>query len=320
MRDTDYELIYAKKGPAYKNPLPLPNMQKPIGERGKVSYYLYPIDNSIGRPAGFSRRAGHASHQIQKKAIDAIISSGKKHGLTTREIAHVLAIAYVESGFNPDAAAGTTTGTGLGQFVEGTGKFYGINDSTRFDVDTNADALVRHYIDNKSLAIKRGASGSDLYEKIYQYHHDGPGVKNNNSEGIRISRERVLPLRNKFEAVLEGRNGKPEVCSTKTTAERRVQTPETDDYYLVKQGDTLSRIVRINNISIAEIVAANPSITDINRISVGQKLILPRRKASAPSHTSRTTRSTTARKPRIGEQPKQSWSVNTLLGWFKQHK
>lgn len=90
--------------------------------------------------------------------------------------------------------------------------------------------------------------------------------------------------------------------------------------HVVKPGDSLSRIARIYNISIAEIVAANPSVIDINRISVGQKLILPTRKASVPSQTSHTTRLTTARKPRIGEHPKQSWSLDTPLGWFKQQK
>lgn len=319
MKDTDYELLYAQKGPAYRTPLPLPNMQKPIGYRGKVSYYLHPIDNSIDRPAGLSRRVGHASNSIQKMAIDAIIFSGRKHGLSTREIAHVLAIAYIESGFNPDAAAGTTTASGLGQFVEQTGKFYGINDSTRFDIDTNADALVRHYIDNKYLATKRGASGSDIEEKIYQYHHDGPGARSNNSEGAKISRERVLPLINKFEEVLKSSDGEPEVYTRKATAEKRVQTPATDDYYLIKPGDTLRRIARINSISIAEIVAANPSITDINRICAGQKLILPTRKASGPSHTNHVTRPTAARKSRIGEHPKQSWSLDTILGWTRQH-
>ncbi len=90
--------------------------------------------------------------------------------------------------------------------------------------------------------------------------------------------------------------------------------------YVVKPGDSLSRIARIYNISIAEIVAANPSVTDINSICVGQKLILPTRKASVPSQTSHTTRSTAARKPRIGEYPKQSWSLDTFLGWSKQQK
>jgi putative chitinase len=54
----------------------------------------------------------------------------------------VLAIAHTESGFNPDAAAGTTSASGLGQFVDKTGEAYSLNDNNRWDVNAQADSLV----------------------------------------------------------------------------------------------------------------------------------------------------------------------------------
>lgn len=52
-------------------------------------------------------------------------------GMTLDQEAMVLAIAYVESGFNPDAAAGITGAKGLGQFIRKTGASCGLTDSSR---------------------------------------------------------------------------------------------------------------------------------------------------------------------------------------------
>jgi hypothetical protein len=63
-----------------------------------------------------------------------------------------------ESGFNPDAAAGTTSASGLGQFVDDTTAAYGINTNTqRFDAADGSDAMVRHYLENKRLATNHGS-------------------------------------------------------------------------------------------------------------------------------------------------------------------
>lgn len=44
----------------------------------------------------------------------------------------------------------------------------------------------------------------------------------------------------------------------------------------VKKGDSLSQIAAANNTSVAAIVAANPGITNVNKINVGQKLKIPK--------------------------------------------
>ncbi|MCL1960990.1 MAG: peptidoglycan-binding protein [Desulfovibrionaceae bacterium] len=156
------------------------------------SHYYDPIDQAAGRAAGNSHIWGDASAQTQIRAIDALIASGERAGLQPREIAYVLAIARAESGFNPDAAAGTTSAFGLGQFIDKTGGGYGINDGNRNNLRMQADALVAHYQDNAALAHKRGQGE----EYIYKYHHDGPAREDG---GLELSAKKVMPHLDEYE-------------------------------------------------------------------------------------------------------------------------
>lgn len=161
------------------------------------SHYREPIDES--RPLhGESRRWGDASPEVQSRVIDSLIESSREAGLTPRETAHVLAIARVESGFNPDAAAGTTSASGLGQFIDRTGKHYGLNNANRFDVDAQSDALVAHFVDNRNLARDRG-QGEDY---IYKYHHDGP---TKDYGGLGLSHRKVAPHLDEYEQFVNQR-------------------------------------------------------------------------------------------------------------------
>ena len=180
------------------------DMVQPTGSAYKSSqikswsHYREPIDTSDGRLHGDSRRWGDASDAVQSRVIDTIIDSAREKGLSPRETAHVLAIARVESGFNPDAAAGTTSASGLGQFIDKTGAHYGLNIRNRFDVGAQADALVDHYIDNRNLAHKRGHGE----EYIYKYHHDGPS---RDYGGLQLSEKKVMPYVDKYEHFVEQR-------------------------------------------------------------------------------------------------------------------
>ena len=163
------------------------------------SHYREPIDES--RPLhGLSRRWGDASPEVQSRVIDSLIESSRDAGLTPRETAHVLAIARVESGFNPDAAAGTTSASGLGQFIDRTGRHYGLNNANRFDVDAQSDALVAHFVDNRNLARDRG-QGEDY---IYKYHHDGP---TRDYGGLGLSQRKVAPHLDEYEQFVTQRLG-----------------------------------------------------------------------------------------------------------------
>ncbi|PZP61640.1 MAG: lytic transglycosylase [Pseudoxanthomonas spadix] len=162
------------------------------------SHYREPIDTGDGRLHGESRRWGDASPQTQSRVIDNLIDASREAGLSSRETAYVLAIARVESGFNPDAAAGTTSASGLGQFIDRTGSQYGVNNGNRFDVQTQSRALVQHFIDNRDLARSRG-HGEDY---IYKYHHDGPSK---DYGGLGLSRREVAPYLDRYEHFVEQR-------------------------------------------------------------------------------------------------------------------
>ncbi len=177
-----YDSMIQSKGSAYRD-----NQIK------SYSHYREQIDTTSSRLAGNSHVWGDASPEVQSRVIDTLISASEKAGLNTRQTAQVLAIARVESGFNPDAAAGTTSAHGLGQFIDRTGEHYGINDNNRNDVSKQADALVAHYLDNSKLASTRGQGE----EYIYKYHHDGP---TKDYGGLAISNSNVMPYIDKYEA------------------------------------------------------------------------------------------------------------------------
>lgn len=160
-----------------------------------VSYSYYNKPLVEGGVRGNSRKGGDASEAVQKKAIQAIIKAGEDAGMSTDDIALTLAIARHESGFNPDAAAGTTSAHGLGQFVNNTGDSYGLTDDNRWDVDAQAKALVAHTIDNIKLAKSRGKPRS----YVYKYHHDGPS---NDYGGLATSTNKVMPYVDRFKKLL----------------------------------------------------------------------------------------------------------------------
>jgi LysM repeat protein len=61
-------------------------------------------------------------------------------------------------------------------------------------------------------------------------------------------------------------------------------TPEptaTPRLYRIKSGDSLSRIATRFRVTVAEILAANPQITDPDHISVGQVIVIPPRTVTA---------------------------------------
>ena len=80
--------------------------------------------------------------------------------------------------------------------------------------------------------------------------------------------------------------------------------------YTIKRGDTLSQIAKDNNTTVADIQAANPSITNPNKIYAGQTINLPGQGGSSqtgssgsgstvktPSTATPTTNNTATTKP-----------------------
>lgn len=163
------------------------------GKAVSYSYFNSPIQD--GELRGNSRKAGDASPEVQKKVIDMIIDTGRQMDLSDREIAIVLATARHESGFNPDAAATSTSAHGIGQFVNKTGEAYGLTDDNRWDVAMQVQALVDHTVDN----IRRVNQAGKGEEYIYAIHHDG---NMSGGPGLTTSRKEVMPYVDKYEQFL----------------------------------------------------------------------------------------------------------------------
>ena len=180
----DYNVFYASKGAAYKD-------EKLV----KWSHYKEPVDKRAGRIGGNSRIWGDVSQANQRYVINGLIAAAKKAGFNTRRIAMLLAMAYIESGFNPDASAGTTSASGLGQFIDDTGMAYGLDKSNRFDVGANISALIEYFEYNEKIAKKNGKP--DVW--VYKYHHDGPSK---DYGGEKLVTKKFAPLTEKFEKAL----------------------------------------------------------------------------------------------------------------------
>ena len=180
----DYNVFYSKKGKGYR--------KEQIVD---WSAYEVPIDTRPGRLAGNSRIWGDASHEVQRKVIDAIIAAAKADGFTVRRMAMLLAMAKIESGFNPDAAAGTTSAAGLGQFVKKTGEAFGLNSQNRFEIGPSIKALIGYFKENEAIALKK--KKPDYF--VYKYHHDGPFGEYG---GTQLATDKFAPLATIYEKAL----------------------------------------------------------------------------------------------------------------------
>jgi hypothetical protein len=121
----------------------------------------------------------------QSEGVKAILFEARKAGLSLEDQAVLLAIANIESGFNPAAQAGTTSACGLFQFVEKTGEMYNLSATDCMDPWLNARAGVSHYIDNYDARVRKHVESLQGIEKLfktfqlsYYLHHDGPNSSN----------------------------------------------------------------------------------------------------------------------------------------------
>lgn len=177
------------------------------------SYSLYnkPIDKGLEDLKGNSRRWGDASSEVKRESMSALLNESMKRGLSKSKASFVLATSYVESGFNPDAAASSTSAGGLGQFVKKTARACGLDGMEVFDVKEASSATVR-YIKNifdKVTKKEPNISESDLFVDSYSHYHDG-GIINSETEE-KISRAKVLPLVGEFETWIDEMEGAAEM-------------------------------------------------------------------------------------------------------------
>jgi LysM repeat protein len=68
---------------------------------------------------------------------------------------------------------------------------------------------------------------------------------------------------------------RPSSVAATPTPSPTVPPAPTPSVYTIKKGETLSKIATAHGLTLEELLAANPDITNPNRISEGQQIILP---------------------------------------------
>ena len=162
-----------------------------------VSYSRFnePINKAQNELAGFGRGAGQASSATQKEVMSKIVSYADH--LSEQDQALLLSIAKIESGFNPDAAATSTSASGVFQLVRKTAESLGVAKNDVFDADANIKAGIKLFEENINLVNRKypKLSGNERAVMLYALHHDGPSLAYG---GEKIAREKILPELPKF--------------------------------------------------------------------------------------------------------------------------
>ena len=164
-----------------------------LGEPVSRSYFNKPIPE--GELRGKSRKSGDIDIESQQEIISRMVEYGRRMELSDREIAIALATVRYESGFNPDAAAKSSSAVGLGQFVNQTWKDV-TGGTDRNSIDDQIQALFDLQIENTGIAEKKGYGE----EYIYAMHHDGPSLQLN---GLSKSKKHVMPFVPKYEKMIK---------------------------------------------------------------------------------------------------------------------
>jgi Transglycosylase SLT domain len=130
-----------------------------------------------------------APEWVQRESIQVILSEARKEGFSIEDQAVLLAIANIESGFNPFAQAQITTACGLFQFVQRTGEIFALSQDECMDPLKNTLAQIEHYQSNFDKRVKdkiKDLAGTERllrnFELSYYLHHDGPNSDNPSNE------------------------------------------------------------------------------------------------------------------------------------------
>ncbi len=166
------------------------------------SHFNDPVDKTPNGLHGRSRAWGDIDPSSRQTVIEELLTSAEKISLSRKDTALLLAITRVESGFNPDAAARTTSASGLGQFIEKTGSSFGITNATRFSLRENISAMFSYIGECAGYARRdlKGSQSSDPAPFIYAHYHDGPKL---GLGGLKIAQAEVVPWRDRFELLLQ---------------------------------------------------------------------------------------------------------------------
>jgi putative chitinase len=160
------------------------------GYRSVVAYSNYNDPIQGGGWRGYSRRWGDAPLATQQAAANEIVDQGRALGLSDSELAFALSVARVESGFNPDAAAGTTSASGIGQLIRSTATDLGVRNPFDLKEGVTGFLTLLSNVTKQSERMLPGASQELIFQRAYGLYHDGPSLKFGGEE---IAQTKVIP-------------------------------------------------------------------------------------------------------------------------------
>lgn len=154
------------------------------------SLFFRPISYQSSMVRGTNRNWGAAPASVQIEVMKNILDLAKARSLEDR--ATLLAMARLESGFNPDAAATSSSAAGVFQLINKTALSLGLSNSDVFDAKLNIEAGIKLLDSNRQIFASR-YKGLNLKESIaldYALHHDGPSLQYG---GLELAEREVLP-------------------------------------------------------------------------------------------------------------------------------
>lgn len=196
------------------------------------------VEASVPRePEGWLRWGGApVEHQTSamRAVVDALSAARPPIGVA----AAILAIARIESGWNPYSRNPTSTACGLFQFVRATWASYDDSQQRCFDAKINASAGVKHLmaiyrthveprIAPLSLVTTEAERVAWTYRMLYGFHYHGEAVPEANDGGSLLTQsvaDAGLPHLQGFFTLLKRATAPPlrRVRSTKRAGQRKI--------------------------------------------------------------------------------------------------
>jgi hypothetical protein len=187
---------------------PLEELQKQVCAE---SWFNWPINYRDGQLHGNSRAWGDVSDEVRQEVIRLWLIRCLDLKFSEEVARFELVKVFIESGFNPDAAAPTSSACGPSQYINKTRHVLcaraRISAENPFDLKMHL-ALMPYSLKEGWKVVSEEAQSkpapwkqSDLgfYARLYGYHHDGPSFS---SGGTRIGQECVVPLMKRAKQVL----------------------------------------------------------------------------------------------------------------------
>ena len=134
---------------------------QPLNSLPQIQYSATTPPSGAGKVTDINRP------DIQNK----IIEKARQYGLNPSD---ALGIAYIESKFNPLAGSNSSSAKGVYQFINSTGKKYGLNSQSVYNADMNIDAGMRFMRDN-IIAFRQAFKRNPNVGEIYMMHQQGFG-------------------------------------------------------------------------------------------------------------------------------------------------